>query len=110
MERISTNRVAAIPFFFFLMATVGCAGSVSKQTQLMKSQGNVEITASELRYQLYEFVYSFVGAVDLAADEILRESDDPGIRQRALIWKIAAVPAIEQAAFEPDAMTAVADV
>jgi len=110
MEKTTASRFASFLLFAVLMVVLGCAGSVPRQTQFMDSQEDVEISSSELRYRLYDFVPTFTGTVERAADEIIRESSDSEIQRQALIWKIVAATAVEEAAFQPDPLVALLDV
>jgi hypothetical protein len=49
------------------------------------------------------------GVIVASADQILAGTSDRAVRRQALLWKIEAVPALREALFQPDPMTAVAD-
>jgi hypothetical protein len=71
--------------------------------------GEVQMSATELRHRVNEVVIPMTRAVEKAADRVREESDDPGVRRRALRWKIETVPTIHRAAFQPDPFAALLD-
>ena len=68
------------------------------------------VSNREIRLRLYDFVKRFGGEVAEASFEIERETTDPVIRRRALMWKMNAIPVCHQIAFGDDSLTAFADV
>jgi hypothetical protein len=58
---------------------------------------------------MFEFAATFAGEVEEAANHISRETDDPAIRRRALMWKIHAIPAAQMACFRRDPLAATLD-
>jgi hypothetical protein len=79
----------------------GCAGAPPEQTGFMESLG-VEGSRRELQILMYEFGGYFSGQVELAADRIGEETDDPDVRRAALEWKINATPAMLKSCFSND--------
>lgn len=64
------------------------------------------ISREELREALVQFASRFEATVVATADTITVGTQDPVIQRRALRWKIGMSPAINQAAFQPDALAA----
>jgi hypothetical protein len=87
----------------------GCAGSSGK-TSFMESQENVSYGANELRVRLYDFAAIFSGSVEQTADDIVRATDDPVIRRRAIQWKSSATAEVYKAAFGWDPLGSYSDV
>jgi hypothetical protein len=75
----------------------------------MSTVDNVDISSSELRMRLYDFANTFAGTVEVSADMILAESDDPILQKRALEWKISASGAVHQTVFLRDPLGAYLD-
>ena len=68
-----------------------------------------EVTAGELQLRVYEAGRESSYIVESAADTIAARSDDPTVRRRALRWKIAATPLIEEASLRSDPVVATVD-
>jgi len=59
--------------------------------------------------RLNDFSSIFSGVVESAADEIAEKSSDPQVRQRALLWKTYAIPALYRSVFLSDPLAALID-
>ncbi len=68
-----------------------------------------EVTAGELQLRVYEAGRESSYIVESAADTIAARSTDPAVRRRALRWKIAATPLIEEASLRSDPVVATID-
>ncbi|MFL5546747.1 MAG: mechanosensitive ion channel family protein [Gemmatimonadales bacterium] len=68
-----------------------------------------EVTAGELQLRVYEAGRESSSIVESAADAIVAGSTDPAVRSRALRWKIAATPLIEEASLRSDPVVATVD-
>ncbi|HKP49593.1 MAG TPA: mechanosensitive ion channel domain-containing protein [Gemmatimonadales bacterium] len=68
-----------------------------------------EVTAGELQLRVYEAGRESSYIVESAADTIAARSTDPTVRRRALRWKIAATPLIEEASLRSDPVVATVD-
>ncbi|UCH85370.1 MAG: hypothetical protein JSW50_06700 [Candidatus Latescibacterota bacterium] len=90
------------------VAAIGCS-KPAKQTALMTEVGDLDISARELRVRTYAFADHFAGGVEMAADEIILQSDDPAVERNALIWKINVIPEMHKAAFQIDPFGALID-
>lgn len=73
------------------------------------AEADFQMSANELRVRVYEFADQFSGVVEEAADKIIAQSSDPEIRRQALLWKMRAIPAVQKAVFQPDALGALID-
>jgi hypothetical protein len=89
------------------LCTVACLHARPRQSALMEQAGGT-MTASELRVDALELGQWAQGRIERAADSIAT-SDDPDVRRRALLWKINALPMIQEATLQPDPLGAVAD-
>jgi small-conductance mechanosensitive channel len=68
-----------------------------------------EVTAGELQLRIYEAGRESSYIVESAADTIAAHSADSTVRRRALRWKIAATPLIEEASLRSDPVVATVD-
>ena len=100
--------VSSRALILLLLALTGCGGT-AKHTGLMTEAGDVTVTARELRARGYQYAKRFAAVVEMSADSIMTQSDDPVIRHQALVWKIGAIFAIEQAIFQPDPLGSFVD-
>jgi hypothetical protein len=88
----------------------GCATTVEKQSGFMQKMEITDMSSYELDGRLNEFAIRFAGVVEEAADNIIEQSDDPLIRENALIWKINALPTSQKALFLGDPLAALIDI
>jgi hypothetical protein len=84
------------------------------ESRLMKSaqaaeQTRFKMTAGELRLQLDDLVGVFSGTIEQAADRVIAESANEGIKRHALMWKINAIPAAYRSLFQADPAVALID-
>jgi hypothetical protein len=77
---------------------------------MMEKAENIEISSFELSNRLYIFNYRFSSLIENAADEIIEKSEDPIIRRNALLWKMNAIPAAQEAIFRADPMAALIEI
>jgi hypothetical protein len=111
MNRIQ-ERQSNVKFAVFLLALIvpGCATTIPQQSPLMEKVETVEISAYKLRLELNDITLRFSGIIEKAADEIAYQTDDPQVKQNALLWKINAIPALHRSAFISDPLAAFFDV
>ena len=86
------------------MLAVACA-SVPPQTALMRT-AELQAAGRELRAVENALAISVPGDIETSADEIRERADDPAVRDRAMRWKMEAVPAYYQALFHADPLAA----
>ena len=94
-----------------LAVTTACAPTVSRrQTEIMEKTGKVGVSAAALRAHANDLVDRFAGRIEQTADRIIAETEDGGIRRRALFLKVDAIPAVYTAGFRADPLAAAIDV
>ncbi len=113
MFRLSRSSHIVILFIcIILLAGLGCQAQPRK-TMLdrveTKSGKKLRTTSTELRLKTQHAAQPLSGIIEAHADMILADTVDPGIRKNALLWKINGIPAIQQAAFQPDPFLAFLD-
>lgn len=85
-----------------LMALVfGCSTTPDKPS-LMANMAKEEITVYQLRAMDYEYASQFAQLVSARVSEIVTETDDPSVRERAFQWRMWAMPQARAAAFDQD--------
>lgn len=70
---------------------------------------NVSATYSQIRLRMRSLVDPMSGQLEQGADRILERHDEPSIQRAALEWKSQGVPALREALYQPNALTAVFD-
>ncbi len=60
------------------------------------------MSAREVRVRVYAFQNQFSATVERAADQILAAEEDASIKDAAIRWKAAAIPAMHMAVFQTD--------
>ena len=95
------SRIRNLACGLAVVSLVGCASSPPKQTGLME---DLEINANRRELQILMYAYGgyFAGQVELAADRIYNETTDPTVRERAVEWKVNAVPGMVRSCFAND--------
>src|SRR6476661_3431389 len=86
-----------------------CLKGVPPQSASLAAIEASEVTAGELQLRVYEAGRESSYIVESAADTIAARSPDSTVRRRALRWKIAATPLIEEASLRPDPVVATVD-
>ena len=74
-------------------------------------QGSPEIllSANQLQLASFEMGRNLSARIEGAADNIIAESTDPVVRRNALLWKISAIPLVQEAAVRIDPQVAAMD-
>ena len=93
----------AFPSLLVVLALVaGCSQAPPRQTEFMERLAAEGVTVRELQVEVYNFAIYFNDLVEDAADRIYARTDDPVLRDRALLWKMSAIPKMQRAAFRED--------
>ncbi len=94
-----------------LLLLAGCTGPlVRTQTPFMEDVGDIEMSARELRVRVVEFGRSFSASVEQSADRIIAATESPAERRAAILWKVRAIPAAQEAVLQIDPLMALVDV
>jgi len=95
------------------LVLIGAGCAVTPQRHQIAAQVHAESDISanfeQARLRMRALVQPMSGVIVASADEILAHTSDRTARRQALLWKIEGVPALREALFQPDPMTAVAD-
>jgi len=98
-------RLSGLVVCLILVLLVGCQSQPRKNLlqRVEESTGKkLRTTQGELRLKTQHAAQPLSGIIEAHADMILADTVDPDIRKNALLWKINGIPAIQQAAFQPD--------
>ena len=64
----------------------------------MKATPEIVVSADQLQLQSFEMGRNLATLIERAADSITAASTDPAVRRNALLWKISAIPLVQEAA------------
>lgn len=102
------RRAATFVTALLLICAAGCVPK-SRPTTVSTPRGQ-EFNARELRTRLYELTTRLAGILEDAITRIADETEDRQVRENALVFRAAAIPAIHRSAFHSDTLLSVADV
>jgi hypothetical protein len=80
---------------------LGCNTAPSKPS-LMANMAKDDLTVYQLRAMDYEYASRFAQLVSASVSDIIGASDDLDVRERALQWRLWAMPQARSAAFDQD--------
>jgi hypothetical protein len=85
---------------------LGACAKVPTQSASMQASPNLLVSASQLQLQCFEAGRTLSTIIEQGADSIRAVSADPVIRRNALLWKISAIPLVQEAALRDDPLVA----
>ena len=107
-------RLATLPswaLIFVLPFTVlGCQSLQSSDGLLEQESSNAKVSSRQLRIVLDDLVLQYSSQVELAADQIIAENNDPQVCKNALMWKMNSIASCFQAASRRDPLGAYFDI
>jgi hypothetical protein len=80
----------------------GACASVPTRSAAMQSSPGIRLSAKELQLRDFEMGRSLSTRIAEAADQIIAQSMEPAVRRNAMLWKISAVPLVQEAALRND--------
>ena len=72
----------------------------------MQSSPAITLSANELQLRDFEVGRSLSARIAEAADQIRAQAADPAVRRNAMLWKISAIPLVQEAALRNDPQVA----
>ncbi len=75
----------------------------------MQASPEMIVSANQLQLQAFEMGRTLSVIIEQAADSILEASTNPQVRRNALLWKIAAIPLVQEAALRNDPQVGAVD-
>jgi len=102
------RRIAAA--LLAVSVSTACAPKVSRrQTDIMERTGKVSVSTAVLRARVNDLADRFAGKIERTADQIIAETEDDGVRRRALMMKVDTIPAVYAAGFRVDPLAGAID-
>lgn len=103
--------LGSIAFCALLLSGTGCRMMVPAEgiEGPTKVGSDVKVNAVQMRLRMRALVDPLSSSLVKAADGISAGSTDRAIRREALLWKLEGVPALREALFRPDPVTALLD-
>lgn len=101
-----------------LVVALACAGSIGltacstkapTRSTVQSAIGTVDLPSRRVRIGADHTGGMLMGRIEVAADSIMKSTDDPEVRRNALAWKANAIPAIQTATHHPDPIVAFVD-
>jgi hypothetical protein len=90
------------------LLSAACAG-VPTQTSSMQVAPDLIVSASQLQLRTFEMGRTLSTRIEQAADSIASTSPDSAVQRNALLWKISAIPLVQDAALRNDPLVAIID-
>jgi hypothetical protein len=93
------------------MSTAGCRITLPRHTvnPEVHAAEDVAVNSEQIRLRMRALVQPMSGVIISAADKIITGTTNRSIQRQALLWKIEAVPALREALFQPNPITAIVD-
>lgn len=82
---------------------------VPQQSATLATVKDVAVSSTLLQLRAYETGRLVSSIIEAAADSIARVSHDPAVRSRALQWKVASIPLVQEASLHDEPLVAVVD-
>lgn len=103
---LRTIRCALAAAFFVYIG--GC--SLQSRSRLVpETQKNIAVTHDQFRLRMRALVDPMCGQIEQCADSVMTDTKDRKVQAAMLTWQIEAVPAIREALYQPDPLTAGVD-
>ncbi len=102
------HRGAVLALCGLLASACTSVSQGGSQTSLMQVTG-AKVSTEELRATQMALAIRLPGTIEGAADTMAAQTQDAGLRRRALLWKIELVPALYEALFNADPLAAFLD-
>lgn len=109
--RAETSRASArtVVVALTLLTVSACASSSPKAAQVFEKDTSATMSVRELRIRVRDLARPLAGMMEITADRIMAETDDPELYRQALLTKTEAIPALFQALFRKDPGVALID-
>ncbi len=105
------RHAPAVIIASFAVLIAACSVAPPNQSPMMARQQHVDLTvdAEQLRVRVRAMVTPLSGHIIEGSRQLAAASDDYTVRREALVFKIAAIPALRDALFRQDPLTAIGD-
>jgi hypothetical protein len=91
-----------------LTALLGCP-HVSTESAALSAVQDAAVTAVQLKLRVFATASQVNATIERAADSIRARNPAPVVRERALLWKLSAIPTVEEASLDNDPVVAAVD-
>jgi len=109
MCRPAAPRLLQVTMVATLALAFGACAKVPTQSASMQASPQLIVSANQLQLQCFEVGRTLATIIEQAADSIRAVSTDPVVRRNALLWKMSAIPLVQEAALRNDPMVAGVD-
>lgn len=73
------------------------------------SPDDFSASMQQIRLRMRSLVDPMSGEIEAGADKVIAATDDPAVKRAAVEWKAQGIPALREALFQPEPLTAVFD-
>lgn len=90
----------------------GCLGSAMRapeQSAVMRDVGELDMNARRVRLAADNFVAAYLPMIEVTADSIIDATEDPGVRRRAVEWKVNGISEMQRIMHHPDPLVSFVD-
>ena len=108
-RRRAGSWVALLGGACIVLGAQGCISTPTKSPLMEQSDNLLDMTSVQLRQQIYTFAARYASVIEESADMIIQASDDPQMRESAILWKIESIREVHYAAFKPDPLAGLID-
>jgi hypothetical protein len=95
--------VGTLPFL------TACSTKAPTESAVQSSIGMTSLSARRVRIAADHAGAGFMWTVEIAADSIIKATDDSDVRRNALAWKANAIPALQSTTHHPDPLVSFID-
>lgn len=106
--RLSTRPIVRGMCLSFATALLGCP-HVPTESAALAAVGDPAVSSMQLKLRVYATGRQVTAAIETAADSIRALASGSLVRERALLWKVLAIPTVEEATLDNDAIVAAVD-
>jgi len=109
MNKRSIKKYVVFLFLLLTHYSLSSCQTTEPQTAMQNKLERLTYNSEELRLQINNFAIRYTGIIEEAADKIISQTNDPQIKQNALLWKINSIPAISEVIFIIEPFAALVD-
>ncbi len=106
--RLSTRPIVVGMCLSLTTALLGCP-HVPTESATLAAVGDPAVTSMQLKLRVYATGRQVTASIETAADSILALASGSFVRDRALLWKLSAMPIVEEATLDNDPIVAAVD-
>jgi hypothetical protein len=92
--------------FILALFIIACSTTAPQRTKLMNEFSPEDVTAFDIRIRLNNFALLLSSSIENTADQIIASTNDPVVKENALLWKMNSIPIAFTSLFYSDPLAA----